>query len=1467
MTSSIFDKDHGEISKIVETDVNGIARLHLISHADDKITTYSRGFFSGVLETEFTEQLVNGVDGIIGMEGPTDLAISSAGDYVYVTSQNGAVSVFERNAPREAAQFVQAVRQDAGGFSGLEAPVSVRPLGESAIVATAGNSRTKATLVSLDAIPIVGGTLAATTAFNEQNFSNVTIGQSSTDAFNTLVILDEPFPDEPGRLTSFSYYLSPLSNSDVPSEVTPLLFEKSGDDWKIVGIGQAVLAGGTNLFNIPFNLVDGSGQTSGRYFGFYVSVPFELPQANVTYTGSTIEQAIVFTDPVTLAVDEILTGGSIEARDYAMQATTLQRVRTGAVVVEFENIESLGVATGGGSGVLTLADATGTSVTTTNINTGDGGDEVQLFDLSATTSIDLGSGHDRVQIHTTSSGTLVVNGGAGNDFFNLVDVGEGATVTLNGQNDSDFFRVEGDNIESGNSTTIVGGDPTTANPGDELLYDPNSKAVTESGDPASGSVSITDRGTVNYSQLENVQIEGAPVITHIPAEPSIAEGDTLNLSVNVDFAGQSQVGEIEWDLDNDGIFSEPEELPGTSQSLTWEELFVAAGIRDDGLYRIAVRATNSVATTTRYRTLAVDNTPPAIAQPTLVEAGTGAPFTIPLLATDPGDDAPTRWEVSWGDAFPPDTFEVFGASATEATHVYTDDGEYIVTVRVYDEDSGDAPASSTSFTVRSIVREIPNNGPFSINEGQDLTLSASPYGSPTSISWDLNADGIPDLTSATGNLSWSELEGLSPNPIDDNGEYLLLLKATYPDGADFYEIDTLINLSVNNVAPTASISSSGPVLEGSDGSSVSVSLVNPIDPSSADSATGFTYDFYFGDSSSQLDLTTPTVNVPTDLLVEDGTLLVRAVIKDKDGGASEYTTSIEIQEDVPEIQLTTTPLNLTSVAEGQTLQLDVGVTDQGNETLSFIQVDWGDGIVEKVSDLSQPLFHVYQDNGLRTIHVSFVSDGISYSATTDVNVTNADPAVSSFQAQTETIYEGDTVFLSGLIHEPGGDDSLVLEVNWGDNLSKPFLIPAGSDSFEVTHSYVNDGTYNVTAILRDDDGGVSQEVATTIVVANAAPEVVLTLNQTSILESSELVLNGVILDAGVNDVFDVIIDWGDASSMVLEDISGGFQAIHLFRDDLPTATSIDDLNISVTVIDTADAMSQGTANATVQVENVAPQLNEIDGAAPRDPFESFLIGQLVTIGGVFTEQGIDDEVTLEVDWGDGNVTSGDLTYTSNVGGDLLATHQYDRAGDFSVRVRLLDDDGGVSNELISEVKVISPQVESIQYGDDLKQRSVIREIAVQFNTLVAVDDGAFVLTTKDGAPIDVAFVLSEVDGKTRALLTFSGSEVDSTGSLKDGNYILTILATYVRDQQGNAFDGDGDGIAGGDAVDEFFRFYGDANGDRMVDNIDLFGFRRTYRKTNNDLFFDESFDVDGDGDVDNIDLFLFRRNYRKSLAP
>ncbi len=175
--------------------------------------------------------------------------------------------------------------------------------------------------------------------------------------------------------------------------------------------------------------------------------------------------------------------------------------------------------------------------------------------------------------------------------------------------------------------------------------------------------------------------------------------------------------------------------------------------------------------------------------------------------------------------------------------------------------------------------------------------------------------------------------------------------------------------------------------------------------------------------------------------------------------------------------------------------------------------------------------------------------------------------------------------------------------------------------------------------------------------------------------------------------------------------------------------------------------------------------------------------------------------------------------------------------------------------------VVAPSVESIVVNNGDEQRSMVNVSTVSFSEIVNVSAADFVLQNSDtGTNVTPTVSTQVVDGKTVATLTFSGTGT-TAGSLDDGNYSLTVLDT-ITDTAGNVLDGDGDGTAGGNATDDFFRLFGDVNGDRTVNVIDFFQFRNAFGGSGN---FNAAFDSNGDGVINILDFFQFSSRFRTSV--
>lgn len=180
----------------------------------------------------------------------------------------------------------------------------------------------------------------------------------------------------------------------------------------------------------------------------------------------------------------------------------------------------------------------------------------------------------------------------------------------------------------------------------------------------------------------------------------------------------------------------------------------------------------------------------------------------------------------------------------------------------------------------------------------------------------------------------------------------------------------------------------------------------------------------------------------------------------------------------------------------------------------------------------------------------------------------------------------------------------------------------------------------------------------------------------------------------------------------------------------------------------------------------------------------------------------------------------------------------------------------------SPVQTIAPaRIESVVVNDGSAQRSMVNSVTVTFDGAVTIDAGAFQLSRQDGSLVDLAAYVSDVNGQTVAVLTFTGSEIVA-GSLADGSYTLIVRADSVHDRFGRQLDGDGDGAAGGNRVDGLHRLFGDSDGDGDTDHADLDAMLSTFLKRQGDAGFLWYFDANGDGVVQGLDMAQFaqRRN-------
>lgn len=193
-------------------------------------------------------------------------------------------------------------------------------------------------------------------------------------------------------------------------------------------------------------------------------------------------------------------------------------------------------------------------------------------------------------------------------------------------------------------------------------------------------------------------------------------------------------------------------------------------------------------------------------------------------------------------------------------------------------------------------------------------------------------------------------------------------------------------------------------------------------------------------------------------------------------------------------------------------------------------------------------------------------------------------------------------------------------------------------------------------------------------------------------------------------------------------------------------------------------------------------------------------------------------------------------------------------------------DGEVEDYAVNITAGQAPAVERFEINGGQSQRSAVTEIAVLFDTEVTAASDAFtIVDQRSGAVLDGLKVDSSlVDGRTVSVLTFAPSSslvgpnpVGGKYSLVDAVYRLEIDRSKIA-SAGGGVNLASDVLFGNDATDQFFRKFGDYDGDNRVGLSDFAAFRQTFGLKAGDAGYEPSLDATGDEMIGLADFAAFR---------
>ncbi|NIA03612.1 MAG: PKD domain-containing protein [Nitrospirae bacterium] len=431
----------------------------------------------------------------------------------------------------------------------------------------------------------------------------------------------------------------------------------------------------------------------------------------------------------------------------------------------------------------------------------------------------------------------------------------------------------------------------------------------------------------------------------------------------------------------------------------------------------------------------------------------------PILFTDESydpDGEVVSWKWNFGD----------GTTSTQQSpsHTYIGCGDYTVALDVVDN-SDEHSYQTRSIRISSIAPVASYTFPAQLpNVGSEVIFDASGSfdrdGSIASYAWDVGNDGSVDYSSTLPTASLSFPHG---------GTHSVALQVT--DDCGVISLPFVSKTNVNfPPKPAFQVSNFYPK---------QAETVQFTDQSHDDDGTLASWKWDFGDGSSQAGRS------PQHAYSGAGTYSVTLTVTDDNGSEAAITSQITVANIPPTAHLTANGQEGKSdVSTGDTVTLDGSKShDDKNPPRAgkIVSYHWdldGDGTFEQETTCPM-ITHSYADDGTYKVRLQVTDDSGSTALSNQVTIVvhNRPPSVSFAFSPNEPTDVDEVTFTDASSDVDGTISSW--QWTFGDGTV--------STESNPRHTFPDDGPYDVSLIVTDEDGAASAAFTRKIIVTNAVP--------------------------------------------------------------------------------------------------------------------------------------------------------------------------------------------------------------------------------------------------------------------------------------------------------------------------------------------------------------------------------------------